>query len=762
MSRKVRSKAVKIGTGFILGLLACGIAMAQHESTNPPKAHTKPPNILFVIMDDVGIDQMKSFGYGGIPDQGETDANNIPPMMPNIDAVAKAGVRFRNTWSMPECSPARAAMFTGRYPLRNNILQAIGPADLNNSQVATWEVTTPKLLKQASYRSGMFGKFHLGGPENNEFGEGAPASVGWDYFYGWTGGLPGAIDTTAGGAGPQSGTTGNYSCGFVPKLGDGVIGANSGACYIPSKTSISCDLLSGTNPEGDSVGLQCLTQGGVLVPNAVCQTPPPESIVKGFDELVNGHYVSPLVINQHGEVEEVPLRDSRARAFRATIEVDAAIRWIREPPPGRLLSPATRALADEVVSQQAGCTTPGEQNRNVQLLSNAMIEGMDTEFGRLLAETGIAQPNADGRTVTYNPQDSNTVIVIVGDNGSLGSTVKIPFDPSRSKATAYQTGVWVPLIVAGPMVVSPDRDVNSMVNVADMFELFGEVAGIDVKRSVPRQLDSYPLLPYLTNPTQTSLRHNNFAQGGLNIQANGGQNGPCVVPFPPGTPPPPQIPQSRGICSQVPTTQSVCGDNYGVWWGPGADPAETLPGFTGVAECWEVNQAIYKYKPADYRETQAIQLPQVYSTVRNDKYKFVKNQALNYDVETDGSKPQDSIEFYEINEDKNPQTLELDLATRNLLTGGNCGNSNLNEEQLRNCEALRQQLDTILASAPACPGDGNGDGVVDEKDILDWYQIAIGWGKSSHYDFNYDGLTNHMDKKTILENLGPCPTPSLH
>src|SRR5690606_39140376 len=77
------------------------------------------PNIVCVIMDDVGIDQMKVFGYGGA----------VGPDLPNIDAVAHAGVRFRNTWSMPECSPGRASFFVGRYPHRTGIYQAIGPND---------------------------------------------------------------------------------------------------------------------------------------------------------------------------------------------------------------------------------------------------------------------------------------------------------------------------------------------------------------------------------------------------------------------------------------------------------------------------------------------------------------------------------------------------------------------------------------------------------------------------------------------------------
>lgn len=83
-------------------------------------------------MDDVGIDQMAVFGYGGA----------TPAQLPNINAVAASGVRFRNAWSMPECSPGRAAMFLGRYPVRSNIYQAIGPNDLANSQISPYDTTT--------------------------------------------------------------------------------------------------------------------------------------------------------------------------------------------------------------------------------------------------------------------------------------------------------------------------------------------------------------------------------------------------------------------------------------------------------------------------------------------------------------------------------------------------------------------------------------------------------------------------------------------
>jgi len=582
------------------------------------------PNILLVIMDDVGIDQMASFGYGGgnLPLVGLT-----PPSMPTIDAIAQAGLRFRNTWSMPECSPGRAVLLTGRYPLRTNVLQAIGPNDLANSQVATHEMTAAKLVGKAGYRSAMFGKFHIAGPENNQAGNRTPAALGWDFFAGWTGGLPGSIDTTAGGVAPK----GAYTCGFVPSHAQG--GADSGACHLPTRDGTTCSMIVGPDAFGDPPGLQCLTRGGILVPDASCDTPPPAELA--FDRE-NAHFVSPLVINRGRRLEEVALTSPRARGYRATIETDAAIDWIRsqdrdqpwmatvsytidhtplQRPPGSLVP------SGEASTIESDCTDTVTQRQ----LSDAMIEAMDTELGRLLVETGIARRGPGGR-LRYDPKQSNTMIVIVGDNGSFAPTVKAPFDLARAKATAYQTGVWVPLVVAGPRVTRPGRNVEHMVNIADVFQLFGELGGLDVPAVVPRPIDSVSMLPYLRKPMQSSIRKFNFTQGGFNIQANGGRNGPCVI---------------AGGCSQTPVSKSVCEDNSGVWWGEGADDPDVLEVLdaskveTPLKQCWQVNQAVYKSNPGNYEANQISTNPETYQAVRDDRFKLVRNTATVYDVMND-------------------------------------------------------------------------------------------------------------------------------
>src|SRR4051794_39749300 len=143
----------------------CFEAAAAQSDADRAQQH---PNILFIVMDDVGIDQLRSFGYGG----GAT-----PPRTPVLDVVGHQGVRFRNVWAMPECSPSRAMFFEGRYPLRTNIFTAILTTDLANSQVSPFEMTTPKVLRHANYKSALFGKFHLAGPTNDPYGDGTPNAL---------------------------------------------------------------------------------------------------------------------------------------------------------------------------------------------------------------------------------------------------------------------------------------------------------------------------------------------------------------------------------------------------------------------------------------------------------------------------------------------------------------------------------------------------------------------------------------------------------
>jgi hypothetical protein len=310
--------------------------------------------------------------------------------------------------------------------------------------------------------------------------------------------------------------------------------------------------------------------------------------------------------------------------------------------------------------------------------------------------------------------------------------VKEPFDPTRAKSTAYQTGVWNPGIVAGPGVTDPGREVDAMVNVVDLYQLIGELAGIDVHKSVPRALDSESMLPYLQDPNQAAIRTTNFTQIGTNLHANGGMNGPCVY--------------NATTCTQIAPSKGVCHDNGGVWWG--ADPDEPGAPAQGFALCCDV--AVWQH---DHGEAVAVNIyPKAAYAIRNDNYKLVVNKYDSYDADTNACAETTGTEFYRINEDvPSPQ---LDTADADLLASG----VPLTPEQQENYEELSADADALLASQQNCPADINLDGVVDQKDIQQWQMFEqLSDGKSSWADVNQDGLTDDADRDIIEQNVGTCP-----
>jgi len=112
--RNVARKVSALLAATVLASLGLSWGLGQIGGNEVAHAAGKP-NILFIILDDVGIDQMSLFGFGGKP----------TAKLPNIAKLAKRGVKFSNVWAMPECSPSRASFFTGRYPIRTGVQSAI-------------------------------------------------------------------------------------------------------------------------------------------------------------------------------------------------------------------------------------------------------------------------------------------------------------------------------------------------------------------------------------------------------------------------------------------------------------------------------------------------------------------------------------------------------------------------------------------------------------------------------------------------------------
>jgi arylsulfatase A-like enzyme len=128
-------------------------------------AQDAKPNIVFIMADDLGNADL---GYRG------SDIRS-----PNIDALAKGGVQLESFHGMPLCTPARAALMTGRYPMRYGLQTAV--IFPNHSYgLPTDERTLPQALKEAGYNTAMVGKWHLGHADQKFW----PQNRGFDHFYG--------------------------------------------------------------------------------------------------------------------------------------------------------------------------------------------------------------------------------------------------------------------------------------------------------------------------------------------------------------------------------------------------------------------------------------------------------------------------------------------------------------------------------------------------------------------------------------------------
>jgi arylsulfatase A-like enzyme len=151
--------------------MPAGVTMAATERTG---LSGPPPNIVFILADDLG--------YADVSCYGRRDFTT-----PNIDRLAAAGARFVQAYAnSPVCTASRVALMTGRYqyrlpvgleePLRSTSERAVG--------LPPEHPTLPSILRQSGYRTALVGKWHLGRPP--AFG---PLRSGYQRFFGFHAGV---------------------------------------------------------------------------------------------------------------------------------------------------------------------------------------------------------------------------------------------------------------------------------------------------------------------------------------------------------------------------------------------------------------------------------------------------------------------------------------------------------------------------------------------------------------------------------------------
>ncbi|MGH8790446.1 MAG: arylsulfatase [Cupriavidus necator] len=129
-------------------------------------AQSSRPNILVIWGDDIGWQNVSAYGMGTM---GYTT--------PNIDSIGMAGIRFTDHYAQPSCTAGRAAFITGQYPIRSGMTTVGQPGDKLGLKPESPSLA--EVLKPLGYRTGHFGKSHLGDHNQN-----LPTAHGFDEFFG--------------------------------------------------------------------------------------------------------------------------------------------------------------------------------------------------------------------------------------------------------------------------------------------------------------------------------------------------------------------------------------------------------------------------------------------------------------------------------------------------------------------------------------------------------------------------------------------------
>ena len=130
-----------------------------------PVASAEQPNFVVIFADDLGYGDLGVYGSATI-------------RTPNLDRMAAEGMRFTDFYAAaPFCSPSRASLLTGRYPVRAGVPYVLFPTELTG--LAPAEITIAEILSDEGYATAAIGKWHLGWPKPFR-----AQRHGFDFFYG--------------------------------------------------------------------------------------------------------------------------------------------------------------------------------------------------------------------------------------------------------------------------------------------------------------------------------------------------------------------------------------------------------------------------------------------------------------------------------------------------------------------------------------------------------------------------------------------------
>lgn len=184
-----------MSSGLRFFLLVLGLTNVFTSKSESKSSQSKPPNIIFILADDLGISDINGF------DQLSRNFYETP----NIDDLSREGMKFLNAYSnAANCSPSRAAIISGQYYPHQPIYHVGRPgagrrdpdemiSSENADELPLDKITDAEMLKNAGYSTALMGKWHIGklpefGPQQQGYdvnigGSGAGNPSGWDGGY---------------------------------------------------------------------------------------------------------------------------------------------------------------------------------------------------------------------------------------------------------------------------------------------------------------------------------------------------------------------------------------------------------------------------------------------------------------------------------------------------------------------------------------------------------------------------------------------------
>ncbi len=188
LKRRDFLKGMGAGTAGLM-LSSCQSLSRLSESS---ESSAERPNILLILSDDQGYAQSQAYsdtytvksvpperrkGYKKSQIDACIEAANS--CMPNIDGLAREGMRMLDAHTAPTCAPSRTCLMTSRYPQRRGIFCNL---DINGPGVSPREFFLPILLQRSGYDTALVGKWHMGLARGQH-----PLDRGFDHFFGFDG-----------------------------------------------------------------------------------------------------------------------------------------------------------------------------------------------------------------------------------------------------------------------------------------------------------------------------------------------------------------------------------------------------------------------------------------------------------------------------------------------------------------------------------------------------------------------------------------------